>query len=634
MMRAIGGSRSAMATVTSRPALWLVPGLILLLIGFVGPLAAILWTSLFSGNGGTGTGAQGISLGAYTAVFGSAVFWDILYRTVRSAVVVTFMCVLTGYPFAYFVATRARRFAGPMMALVAVPYLTSVLIRSYAWVAILGNHGPINRALMATGLIKAPLRLVFSDTGNYIGLLHVLLPMLILPVYAAMQRINPALMQAGANLGATPTERFFTIFLPLSMPGLTAGSALVFLTALGAYVTPALLGAPGDYLLAQAIQVRIATLADFAGASAQAVVLLLLVVGLLFLCRSAILPEFADGKAGEDRATVKLADDADQQRTRTQWTVIKTVLREHLRAVIRMVTHSFIHLLTHSLRPVSAAMEKIAGPALHIYGALLLFALLAPMVVVVMIAFTSAPYLTFPPPGYSTRWFAALASDADWLGALVFSLEVATVAACGALLIGTPYALAIARGKFAGRRAMWLAAISPMVLPHIVIGLGMLLVSVPLGINGTATSFWIAYMVIALPFVITILLAAFSRFDINLERAAANLGAPALQVFVTITLPLLATSFTTAFLFAFLAGFDDLIVSQFLSSPEHTTLAMRMWQDIQLEISPKTAVVGAMQLFVLCVGALLLGARMGWRGLILKYRRGGAAAGANATLLS
>jgi len=491
-------------------------------------------------------------------------------------------------------------------------------------VAILGNHGPINRALMATGLIKAPLRLVFSDTGNYIGLLHVLLPMLILPVYAAMQRINPALMQAGANLGATPTERFFTIFLPLSMPGLTAGSALVFLTALGAYVTPALLGSPGDYLLAQAIQVRIATLADFAGASAQAIVLLTLVVGLLFLCRGAILPEFADAKDAKD---AKQADDVSQQRTKTRGMGIKEAFSEHTRTVIRAVTHFLVHVLTHSLRPVSAALEKMVGPVLHIYGVLLLFALLAPMLVVVMIAFTSAPYLTFPPPGYSTRWFVALASDADWLDALVFSLEVAAVAACGALLIGTPYALAIARGKFAGRRAMWLAAISPMVLPHIVIGLGMLLVSVPLGINGTATSFWIAYMVIALPFVITILLAAFSRFDINLERAAANLGAPALQVFVTVTLPLLATSFTTAFLFAFLAGFDDLIISQFLSSPEHTTLAMRMWQDIQLEISPKTAVVGAMQLFVLCAGALLLGARMGWQALMQKYRRNGGATG-------
>jgi putative spermidine/putrescine transport system permease protein len=617
MTRAIFDHGSAVNTVTSRPVLWLVPGLVLLLIGFVGPLAAILWTSLLS-NGGTGTGSHGLSLDAYTAVFGSAVFWDILYRTVRAAIVVTLMCIITGYPFAYLVATRARRFAGPIMALVAVPYLTSVLIRSYAWVAILGDHGPINRALLATGLIKAPLRLVFSDIGNDIGLLHVLLPMLILPVYAAMQRISPALMQAAANLGATPTERFVTIFLPLSMPGLTAGSALVFLTALGAYVTPALLGAPGDYLLAQAIQVRIATLADFAGASAQAIVLLTLVVGLLFLCRSAILPEFADMKGAND---ARPADALSKQPARARWIGIKTASSGWMRAAFRSATHSLVHVLAHALRPATATLEKAVGPVLYIYGALLLFALLAPMVVVVMIAFTSAPYLTFPPPGYSIRWFAALASDADWLGALVFSLEVAAVAACGALLIGTPYALAIARGKFAGRRAMWLAAISPMVLPHIVIGLGMLLVSVPLGVNGTATSFWIAYMVIALPFVITILLAAFSRFDINLERAAANLGAPALQVFVTVTIPLLATSFTTAFLFAFLAGFDDLIISQFLSSPEHTTLAMRMWQDIQLEISPKTAVVGAMQLFVLSAGALLLGARMGWRGLMGRYRR-------------
>ena len=587
-----GAGLSASSAPASQMA-GLLPGLVLLAIGFIGPLAAVLWTSVHSNAGN-----HGVEFSAYTGVFGNTVFWEILYRTVRAAVIVTLMCAATGYPFAYFVATRARRFAGPIMALVAVPYLTSVLIRSYAWVAILGNHGPINRVLLATGLIKAPLRLVFSDAGNYIGMLHVLLPMLILPVYAAMQRIDPALMQASANLGATPTERFFTIFLPLSMPGLMAGSALVFLTALGAYVTPALLGSPNDYLLAQAIQVRIATLADFGGACAQAIVLLALVVGLLYLCRSAILPKFINDDHTAQRPSGPL---------RAQINKLRDTIRQTLgHYLMRRFSHYLIHWLSRSLRLPSAMLEKIAGPLLMLYSVLLLFALLAPMLVVVMIAFTSAPYLTFPPPGYATRWFSALANDADWLDSLVFSLKVATAAACTSLVIGTPYALAIARGRFRARRALWLIAIAPMVLPHIVIGLGMLLVSVRLGINGTAMGFWIAYAVIALPFVITILMAAFSRFDVNLERAAANLGASTLVVFATVTLPVLATSFITAFLFAFLSGFDDLIISQFLSSPEHTTLAMRMWQDIQLEISPKTAVVGAMQLLVLGTGALTM----------------------------
>ncbi|MBR0667564.1 ABC transporter permease subunit [Roseomonas hellenica] len=553
----------------------LLPALLLLALGFLAPLATVAWTSLRR--------AGHFSLAAYAEILASPVFLDILLRTLWMAVLVTALCAALGYPFAYCVATRARRHAGLIMALVTVPYLTSILIRSYAWVAILGGGGLVNRTLIALGLIEDPLQLVFNSFGSYVGMVHILLPMMVLPLYAAMRRIDGALLLAGRGLGGGPMPVFVTVFLPLSLPGLAAGSALVFLSALGFYIAPALLGAPGDYMLAQAIEVRVATLAEFDVAAGLSCILLVLVGGFLMLFR---------------RRIVSLADDPAS-------TPARVVGVAGLRPACAASAIGAVPGLRAALNAMGDAVAPLAGPLLHLHGAALLVFMLAPMLVVVLIACSSAPYLTFPPPGYSWRWFMALLDDANWLEAAWFSLTVSTAAAVAALAIGTPFAFGLARGRFGGRRLLWLLAVSPMILPHIVIGLGLFFTFVALGLNGHPVSFWLAYTVIGLPYVVIILLSALGRFDVDLERAAANLGAAPMTAFRTVTLPLLAASFVTAFLFAFLSGFDDLIIGLFLSSPRGTTLAIRMWEDIRLEISPKTAVVGVVQLGVLLVAMTL-----------------------------
>lgn len=544
--------------------LLLVPGLLLLAIGFVAPMGMVLWTSLHH--------AGRFGFGAYAEVLGSPVFLHIVLRTLWMAASVTLICAALAYPFAYWVTTRAYRHAGLIMGLVAVPYLTSVLIRSYAWVAILGADGLVNRALLALSLIDDPLPLVFNRFGSYVGMVHILLPVMVLPCYAAMRRIDRPLLRAGASLGATPGSVFCTVFLPLSWPGVTAGAALVFLSALGFYVTPALLGAPGDYLVAQAIEVRVDTLAEFDTASAQASLLLVLIALLLLGLRRHIVAVVQDQPAAIGGAPAR------------------GIARNR-------------RILPLAIRRIVAAVGEVlapaVGPLLWIYGVALLLPLLAPMVVVVMVAFSNAPYLSFPPPGYSWRWFQAFLDDPRWLDATWFSLAVSSAAAASALVIGTPYAVALVRGRFGGRRVLWLFAVTPMILPQIALGLGLLFTTVALHLNGQPIAFWIAYTVIGLPYIVVILVAALGRFDLDLERAAASLGAGPLRAFLSVTLKLLAASFASAFLFAFLAGFDDLIISLFLSSPRGTTIAMRMWEDIRLEISPKAAVVGVLQLTVL-----------------------------------
>ncbi|ONG56055.1 hypothetical protein BKE38_06915 [Pseudoroseomonas deserti] len=405
--------------MTNRTFLLMLPALLALAIGFILPMGSVVWTSLHQGGL--------FSTGAWAEVLSSRTFLGILSRTFTMAAVVTLLTLSVAYPLAYWAATAARRWSGQIMALVAVPYLTSILIRSYAWVAILGGNGLVNRALEAAGLIDEPLPLVFNRFGSYVGMVHILLPMAVFPIFAAMQRIDPALMRAGASLGAPPGSAFATIFLPLSWPGVSAGAALVFLAAMGFYITPALLGAPGDYLVAQAIEVRVSTLAEFDTAAAQACLLLALVTALMLLLRRRIV-----AMAGEETSAAPAR-------------------RLPMPPVLRRAAAT-----------VAAVLAPVATPLLWAYGLLLLTLLLAPMIVVVLIAFSSAPYLSFPPPGWSLRWFFSFFEDRAWLAATGFSLVVSLAGAATALAIGTPFALALSRGRFKRRRLLWLLAVAPI----------------------------------------------------------------------------------------------------------------------------------------------------------------------------
>ncbi|MCC7272746.1 MAG: ABC transporter permease subunit [Alphaproteobacteria bacterium] len=586
--QALSGGMAGRRHAGGGVAAMLAPALALLILGYAAPMGAIAWTSLH--RGGT------MGLAAYAEVLGSPTFFRILGGTLQTAAVVTLLCVVLGYPFAYLVATRGRRHAGLLLALVAVPYLTSILIRSYAWIAILGGNGLVNRTLLALALIDEPLPLVFNAMGSYIGMVHVLLPMVVLPIYAAMRRIDPALPLAARNLGASSPAVFATVYLPLSAPGLAAGGVLVFLSALGFYITPALLGAPNDYLLAQAIEVRVAVLAEFDTAAAQACVLLALVGGLMLLFRRRI----AGLAEGEDIV-------AAPERTRAGAGLRRRTLGAMLQRAPR---------LRALLAALADRMGACSGPALWTFGLLLLAFLLAPIVVVALVAFSSAPYLAFPPPGLSLRWVEAFLDDRRWLEAAAFSLAASLVAAATAVAVATPLAFALARRRFRGRQFLWLLAVSPMIVPHIVIGLGLFFTFVTVGLNGHPASFWIAYTVTGIPYVVIIMLSALRRLDVDLERAAASLGAHPLATLRTVTLPLLAVAIVSAFLFAFLTAFDDLVIALFLSSPRGTTLAMRMWEDIRLEISPKTAVVGVLEIAVLV--ATMLGTA-----LVQRLRRTG-----------
>lgn len=204
-----------------------------------------------------------------------------LFYTFQTAAIVTLCALMLSYPVAFLISKAQGRWFAIGMVLVLVPFWTSAVIRSYAWLVLLQRRGVVNEALLALGVIDRPLRLANTDVGTHVAMVQIMLPFMILPLMSAMRGIDPSVMRAAAILGANPFRQFASVYLPLSMPGVGAGCVLVFISTLGFYITPALLGGSSP-MIAVAIEQQVSRLLDWPLASALASVLLILTC-LLFI---------------------------------------------------------------------------------------------------------------------------------------------------------------------------------------------------------------------------------------------------------------------------------------------------------------------------------------------------------------
>ncbi|MDX2478724.1 MAG: ABC transporter permease [Desulfuromusa sp.] len=226
--------------------------------------------------------ANELTIENYQRIFQSNLYIRTFIITFEITISVTAICILLGYPLCYWISLLPSRTAGILLIFVLFPFWTSVLVRTYAWLVILQRHGVINDTLMWLGLIEAPIQLVHNLTGSIIGMVHIMLPFLILPLYASMRAIDGNLVKAAIGLGSTPRQAFWRIFFPMSMPGLFAGIVLVFVLSLGFYVTPALLGGGRVQMLAQRIESTIMIYTNWGAASALGVVLLIIALVMIW----------------------------------------------------------------------------------------------------------------------------------------------------------------------------------------------------------------------------------------------------------------------------------------------------------------------------------------------------------------
>jgi ABC-type spermidine/putrescine transport system permease subunit I len=219
------------------------------------------------------------TLANYAALPDDPVFLKTFSITLNTAFIVTLATLVLGYPVALGLV-RAKTMAPLILIVILLPFWTSVLVRSYAWMVLLGRHGLINEALVAAGLIERPIRLLNTPLATEIAMTHILLPYMILPIANALRQIDPSLVRAASGLGATPWRTFLQVILPLSMPGVAAGVLLVFVLSLGFYITPAMVGGPRDVTLSMLIAQSVDQL-NWAYAATLAAVLLATALALI-----------------------------------------------------------------------------------------------------------------------------------------------------------------------------------------------------------------------------------------------------------------------------------------------------------------------------------------------------------------
>ena len=264
----------------NRWALLVLPATVFLAVFFLAPLIEMSSRSL--------TEPPGAGLSNYTRFFEQEAYVRVLTNTFWIAGLTTVASLLIGFPFAYLMTIVPGRIAGLLLIAVLLPFWSSALVRTFAWQVILRDTGIINTVLVDLGAVSEPLPLIRTTTGVIIGMSHILLPFMVLPIWAVLRRIDPEYSRAAANLGASPATAFRRIVLPLSLPGVLAGCLLVFVLALGFYITPALLGGPRDQMISQLIVDQVERQLDWGFAAAMSVLLMAATFAILFVASRAV----------------------------------------------------------------------------------------------------------------------------------------------------------------------------------------------------------------------------------------------------------------------------------------------------------------------------------------------------------
>jgi putative spermidine/putrescine transport system permease protein len=590
-VRCLGAGVSAFARTLRNPAWLLLPAVGFFAFFYVLPLVDLLRLSV-AGDAGT------VSLAFYERVFAVPLYWESLLRTFGIATIVAALCALFGYPTALLLHRARGTWKLVLMVAIVLPYFTSVLIRTYSWMVLLGRNGPINKVLLALGLTEAPLPLIFNRASVLISISAVLLPLMVLTVLGSLARLDPLVQRAATASGAGPLAAFWRVLFPQTLPGLLAGVLLVFISALGFFITPSLLGGPADQMFAMHITQQ----ADFlaSGGFLQALAAVLLAITLLVVAVAGRFLGFEFIWGGQ-RAASALSDSAISGGGSTRpWTRLRRAAAEGFAdaggwPALRALGH------------VPAWMGSVVSVGLAVFA---LATLLLPIAVAALISFSNAAYMSFPPASYSLRWYEKFFADPIWMSSLGTSIAVAALATLFSVGLGTAAALGLVRSSLPGK-AVWMTfLVSPLIVPGVVLGLSLYSLFLRAGLVGNVGGLAAAHAIGGIPLVLVIVAASLQAVDVRQEQAAAVHGASPWRVFWLVTLPAIRPGVAAASLFAFLHSFDDLVISMFLSGARMTTLPLRLWGNVNYKLDPVPAVVATFEV-VLIVIALFF-ARTAW----------------------
>jgi putative spermidine/putrescine transport system permease protein len=510
---------------------------------------------------------------------------QLFIRTMVLGVALSLGNLLLAYPLAFFIASRSARFGRWLLLIVLLPMWISVLVRVTSWIVLLQSQGVVNDLLVGVGLLDADKRiqLIYNLTGSVIVMSHMLLPTMILPLYNSMRQVPRGLMRAAHSLGAGSIRAFVSVYLPATLPGIAVAGLFGFISTVGFFIVPALVGGSSGQMISTEIA-NYATKTMNHGMTAALGTVTLVVVALLYAIYARLTTQDVSitGTSGD---------------------------------------------LPMAIEPFRTAHYGgwLGGAARGVYWVFclcMLVLLVAPIFVIVPLSFSAHAFFSFTPEmlhldpaAFSLRWYRSLFAEERWQVAFWNSLFVALAASAVATVLAAPAAIGMNHPGMPLRRAVSTLMLVPAVAPIVVVASGMFLLFSKVGLVGSLASVVIAHVALIAPGTMFMIAAATAAISPQLARGAASLGATPMRSFITAVLPLAAPGFVTAVLFAFLGSFDETVVVQFLTfSPAQFTFPRQMFSGIRDEMTPTILAAGTLVL-ALCVALFLtieLGRRL-WR---------------------
>lgn len=574
-----------------RHLLMAAPLVVLLLVLLIYPVGQLLLLSV--------VGDQGFTLAQYHRLFESSVYVNVLLITLKISLWTTFLSVVAGYPVAYLISSLSARRKTSLLFWVLLSFWTSFLVRTFAWVVLLGRNGVVNQLLQALGILDAPANLLYNFGSVLVGMVHALMPLAVLTMLSVMENIDRNLPRAASTLGARPGTAFWKIYFPLSMPGVAAAAIMVFVTAIGFFITPALLGGRKETMITQIIidQVQQTMNWEFAGAVS---VLLLVVVLVVF----AIYDKVLGLSTMTGGASTRVRASGRESLSRRAGDAVLTLLAN--------VSDALFALLPKRVRRSVSGTGQSRTLWWIVLGVLAFLS--APAFLMIPLSFDSGSGLTWPPKGFSLQWYEQMFTSPVWMQAITRSLIVGVGTGLLAMLIGTPAAFLLVRANMRGKSAMLAFVLSPIVVPRMIIAVGMFYFFARVGLVGSTIGLILAHTVVAVPYVVITMMAVLRNYDTRLDLAAQSLGAGPWATLRFVTFPILGAGLMSSFLFAFATSFDELTIALFASGGLNATLPKQFWDEVTLQISPVIAAVSTC-LFIFIAALIWLADRLRRRSL-------------------
>jgi len=561
------------------------PLIVFLLFFFAVPVGELLWTSFLNARGQ-------LSLENYARLVTAPVYLRVMGISFKIAAWTTLLTLIAAYPVAYLLATISNAGRNRLLLLVLLPFWTSFLVKTLA--ILLGRNGAVNGLLLALGITDAPLDLIYNFFGVMVGMIHGMIPLAVLTMVPVMLDVDRNLVRAAHTLGAGDGQSFWRVYFPLSLPGVAAAGLLVFITSLGFFVVPALLGGARETMISQVIISTLLELMNWRFAGALALVLLVVAMLVFYLYDRLLGVSTLSAEGGAAAAAGKD--------------------REGLISRLSMAVGLWlVGALGKASDAVGAALMKLSGTPpnrrrrsipralLVVIVALVLAFMMVPTLFVIPVSFTAGSFMSLPPQGLSLRWYQVYLDSPTWWSATMRSLSVATATATLATILGVGAAMVLVRQRLPGRVAIMSLILAPLILPRIITAVALFYLFARIGLVGTDLGLVLGHTALAVPSVVVTVIAVMRGYDVRQDQAAWSLGANRWKAFYYVTLPQIRPGLLAAFLFAFVTSFDDLTVSLFVSGGSSATLPKQMWNDLLLQVNPTLAAVSTVVLAIATV---------------------------------